>query len=149
MKKRYLLILIIMPALTGCTDAFSGQNYSVEWNHSLVKALQQSRAENRPVLVNFHSDKCLPCIRMKKEFFTLDTFGELIEKYRIIPVIVEAEKDPEKMALVLKRYGVHGYPTLLILEGKGRELGRSEGYRSADIALDRLEKIMRDLEEKQ
>jgi thioredoxin-related protein len=46
-------------------------------------------------------------------------------------------------APVARRYAVRGYPTLLVLDGEGREVGRIAGFLEPGPFLDRLHAIAR------
>jgi len=51
-----------------------------------------------------------------------------------------SDTDPEGARLE-RRFGVDGYPTLIVLDSNGREIGRIMGERSAPDLIDELQSI--------
>ena len=105
------------------------------WLTDLPKSLEQAKAEKKVVLVNFTgSDWCGWCKRLDKEVFTTTEFKEYATKNL---VLVEADfPERKKQSSELKKandglknkYKVDGFPTLVVLNGEGREMGRQVGY---------------------
>jgi thioredoxin-related protein len=105
------------------------------WLTDLPKSLEQAKAEKKVVLVNFTgSDWCGWCKRLDKEVFTTTEFKEYATKNL---VLVEADfPERKKQSSELKKandglknkYKVDGFPTLVVLNDAGREIGRQDGY---------------------
>lgn len=101
------------------------------WVENLPKAQAQARAENKALLLNFTgSDWCGWCIRLKKEVFTQTNFLAYAEK-NLVLVELDFPQRKAQSATVKKanralsdKYKIEGYPTLVVLDGEGRELGR-------------------------
>ena len=104
------------------------------WQHaSFEAALAQARARNLKVIVDFETTWCGPCKQMDDWIWNdAEVAGALSAGY----IGVKLDGDIEK-ALV-KRYGVAGYPTGLIVDATGRELKRFLGYQSSRQILDWL-----------
>jgi thiol-disulfide isomerase/thioredoxin len=90
---------------------------------ALVTATNPSStgALSQPVLLDFHAHWCAPCRQVRP------AVKELIHKG--FPVkSINIDEAPE----VAERYGVHGVPTFIVVDGAGRELDRTSGAQPAD-----------------
>jgi len=101
------------------------------WMTDLSKAQTQAKAEGKAVLVNFTgSDWCGWCIRLRKEVFTKPDFQEYAAS-RLVLVEIDfpkraAQPDAVKKAnqALANRFGVEGFPTLLVWDAEGKTLGK-------------------------
>lgn len=105
------------------------------WGTDFSVALKQSEESGKPVLANFTgSDWCVWCVRLKKDLFDTSEFVAFADEALILlEVDFPSRKpiDPDLAAAnreLAEKFGVEGFPTLLILDGKGNELGRHVGY---------------------
>ncbi|GAC1630254.1 MAG: hypothetical protein NVS9B10_22480 [Nevskia sp.] len=87
----------------------------------LAQALAQAKAEGRPVLADFSAIWCPTCRAMHATVFTDAAVKEAITKGYILSRI--DYESPEAPAF-MDKYGVRGFPTLLVLDGDGRLLRR-------------------------
>jgi protein disulfide-isomerase len=105
------------------------------WFTDMSAAKAQAKAENKLMLMDFTgSDWCPWCIRFKKDVLDTPEFQAYAAKH-----VVEVEVDfPDKKAqgsdlkksnAALKdKYDVQGFPTLVVLDANGKEIGRQVGY---------------------
>jgi protein disulfide-isomerase len=106
-------------------------NAAAAWMTDFSKAQAQAKAEGKAVLVNFTgSDWCGWCIRLRKEVFAKPEFDEyassrlvLVEidfpKHKALP---EATKKANQV--LAGKFGVEGFPTLMVLDADGKPLGK-------------------------
>ena len=88
---------------------------------SLDKALVKAKAENKPVLADFSAIWCPTCRAMHATVFTDPAVKAAIESgYVLSRIDYESPEAPAFMA----KYGVTGFPTLLVLDGDGKLLRR-------------------------
>jgi thiol-disulfide isomerase/thioredoxin len=110
------------------------------WVASEEEALVQSRAERRPMLVQFAADWCAACNRMAKE-----TFGDPRVKTqagRFVAVRIDATNDEDPhVDAALKKYAVLGVPTLILLDSSGHEQLRITDFVRADTLLKQIERV--------
>jgi thioredoxin-related protein len=108
---------------------------SGEWITNLPAALKEARASGRKVLVDFSgSDWCGWCIKLDKEVFSKTAFKDFAKK-NLVLVIIDFPRSKSQSSAVkaanrqlVQKYGVRGYPTVLLLDGHGKVLLKT-GYR--------------------
>jgi protein disulfide-isomerase len=105
------------------------------WLTDLPKAQAQAKSENKIVLMDFTgSDWCGWCIKFKKEVLDTAEFQAYAAKNVVLVELDYPNKkvqsdDLKKANAALKtQYDIHGYPTLLVLDQNGKEIGRQVGY---------------------
>lgn len=139
--------------ISGCSSqSGSGASsaYDDIWMTDMAAASATARENGKYLLLNFTgSDWCGWCIKLKKEVLATSTFhtyasGNLVPVELDFPnrkkIPDETRKQNEALA---EKYGIRGYPTLLILSPEG-ELVEQTGYRpgGADAYVEHLRAII-------
>lgn len=108
---------------------------SAEWKTDFEAAKALAKKENKPLLLDFTgSDWCGWCIKMKKETLDQKAFKEFADKNLVLVEVDFPEKKAQTPAqrrandALQKKYNVEGFPTFLLLDADGKELGRQGGY---------------------
>jgi thioredoxin-related protein len=106
-----------------------------QWGTDLAAALNQARSENKLVLMDFTgSDWCPWCIKLDKDVFSTSQFAGFANNNLELVRLDFPHNAPVNEALrqanaeLASRYNVHGYPTCILLDSSGKELGRQVGY---------------------
>ena len=139
MKKLILSLLLLATVAASAAEPI--------WLTDLDAAKAQGVKENKPVLVDFTgSDWCPPCIQLHKVVFQSAEFAAVASKY----VLVELDyprKTPQapelkaKNAELSKKFGISGFPTVLLIDAKSGEVfGKTVGFggQTAKEYLDKL-----------
>ena len=137
--KKLILTLLLLATVTVRAE--------LTWLTDLDAAKAQGVKENKPVLVDFTgSDWCPPCIQLHKVVFESAEFAAVASKY----VLVELDyprKTPQapelkaKNAELSKKFGISGFPTVLLIDAKsGDVFGKTVGFggQTAKEYLDKL-----------
>lgn len=109
---------------------------NLNWIENFEKAKKLAKKEKKPLLVFFTgSDWCGPCKMLHADFFESDEFISLADKDLIL---YEADfprrtdlitPEQKKVNYEIKNtYAIRGYPTMVLLNSKGEEIGRRTGY---------------------
>lgn len=107
------------------------------WATSLPKALEQAKAENKIVLLDFTgSDWCVWCIKFDDDILSKPEFASYA-KTNLVMVMLDfpnAKKQSEAVKKANKdlqgKFKVEGFPTYVALTPDGKEIGRQVGYLS-------------------
>jgi thiol:disulfide interchange protein len=106
-----------------------------QWRNDFAGALKQAQSDNKQVLLDFTgSDWCPWCIKFDRDILSTPKFaayaGQNLELVKVdFPrhTPLPAEQQHANNALK-KQFGVDGYPTYVLLNSAGKELGRQVGY---------------------
>lgn len=131
-------------ALVGTAMAGDG------WMTDFEAAKAKAAAENKPMLLDFTgSDWCGWCIKLDKEVFSKDAF----KTYATDSLILVELDFPNKKSIsdelkaqneaLAEKYGIRGFPTIVILSADGEEIDRT-GYRrgGAEAYVEHLKEIV-------
>ncbi|MDD5140673.1 MAG: thioredoxin family protein [Verrucomicrobiales bacterium] len=125
---------LLIAAAIGCVW-FQTQAADLNWGTDLPKALAQAKAEKKMVLLDFTgSDWCGWCIKFDKETLSTDKFAEYAKTHLELVVVDFPNKKPQSDALKAankalgEKYKANGYPTFVLLNADGKEIGRQVGY---------------------
>jgi thiol-disulfide isomerase/thioredoxin len=106
-----------------------------KWFTDLDEAKAVAAKENKPLLVDFTgSDWCGFCIKLHAEVFDKPEFEEFAKGYVLVELDFPNKKPqpPEEKAknkAAQAKFGVTGFPTVLLLDAKtGEAYGRQGGY---------------------
>lgn len=101
------------------------------WQTDLKLAMDRAYAENRLVLIDFTgSDWCGWCMKLKAEVFDTSEFNAFAERHLMLVEVDFPRNKPmsaEQRAVnrgLANKYGVQGYPTVILLNSKGNQIGK-------------------------
>ncbi len=138
LNKEYRTTKWIVVALAGVLLLCGCQQEAVAagslWTEDYDAAMKQAAAENKHVLVDFSgSDWCGWCIRLDREVFSEFEFKDYAKENLILVMIDFPNSTPQTEELKAKnkaladKYGIQGFPTVLILNPQGEVVERT-GY---------------------
>jgi protein disulfide-isomerase len=128
----FLLLFIFL--FTSCNNGQSASSDGLNWENNLETAIQQAKKENKAVLVNFTgSDWCIWCKRLSSEVFQQEAFKNYADESLVL-VMLDFPRSIEQSAEtqsynrnLAQKYGIQGFPTILIFDGDGKLVGQT-GY---------------------
>ena len=105
------------------------------WKTDYTAALAEAAKENKMVLLDFTgSDWCGWCIKLQKDTFSKPEFKKFAQESLVLVELDfprgktqsdELKKQNEELA---EKFGVQGFPTLVLLDPQGKEAARNVGY---------------------
>lgn len=147
MKKFRPLLFLVIAAMVSAISARA----DISWLTDYQQAQQQAKANHKLLLLDFTgSDWCGWCMRLRKEVFSKPEFQEYANK-NLVLMEVDFPREKEQTRDVqlqnqnlAQRFGVEGFPTIVVLNGEGKiigALGYMQGGAAAFISeLERLRK---------
>ena len=127
--KKILITLLAVAALWQTNVA------QAAWLTDLPQAQTEAKAENKIVLMDFTgSDWCPWCIKFKKEVLDTPQFQQYAAKNVVLVEVdyprkkAQADGLKKANAALKDHYKVDGFPTLVVLDKNGKEIGRQVGY---------------------
>ena len=109
---------------------------NLNWMPTYKEALKKSRKEKKPLLIYFTgSDWCGPCKVLDKDLFHTEKFKTLADKNLILLEVdiprrldvISLDKMKENKILQ-KKYSVKSFPTLMIVNHRGKKIAEKKGY---------------------
>ena len=102
------------------------QASAISWLEFSTQALDEARAQDRPAVVDFRADWCLPCLEMERTTFAAPEVTAKVGEFAMLRAdVTEMSKDTESL---LSKYGVLGVPTTIFFAADGKEQHRTVGY---------------------
>ena len=120
-------------AMTASFTTAAGEEWMTDFEAAKAKAAK----ENKDLLVDFTgSDWCGWCIKLVDEVFKHDSFKKGVAD-KFILVELDFPRDKSKLSEAIqkqnetlqKEYGVRGFPTILLMDAKGRPFAQT-GYQA-------------------
>lgn len=148
MLSRTLLFAVVFAALgTLSTPAMAADK---DWLTDIKKAKAQAKKEGKVILLEFTgSDWCPPCKMLTKTVLSTPKFKKWAKKHAVLlyldfpsrkPISADQKKHNAKLQ---KKYGIQGYPTIVITDADGKEIGRKVGgSNNPDAYIKALSKIV-------
>ena len=128
LKKSFLLQLVLAGIGVGAASA------AEDWTTDFSAARKRAAAEHKKLLLDFTgSDWCAACKQLERDVFPTEDFAAFAKDYILVRVDYPAHKalkEPQKSQneWLKSEYAIEGFPTVLILDARNRELGRVVGY---------------------
>ncbi len=108
---------------------------SVSWLTDLPAALDQARSEKKLVLLDFTgSDWCSWCMKLDHDVLGTPEFAAYAQSKLVLVKVDFPHSTPQSADLkqaneeLGRRFHVNGYPTCILVDASGNELGRQTGY---------------------
>jgi len=128
-KSKFLFVLgslILVVALVSCDQRSQLESSGIQWHTDPESAFAEAADGKQAVLTFLYTDWCGYCRQMDQSTFQDPAvIGQLGSEYAWLRL--NAETDPAG-AEMRQRFGVSGFPTVLILDEGGDEIDRLQGF---------------------
>lgn len=105
------------------------------WRNDLPGALKQAQSDHKLVLLDFTgSDWCPWCMKFDHEVLSTSRFAAYAQNKLVLVKVdfprhtLQDAKLRKANETLAKRFNVDSFPTYILLNSDGKELGRQEGY---------------------
>jgi len=142
----------IVRGLLACLAVWQVSAAEEGWLTDLSKAQEQAKTDHKMVLMDFNgSDWCPPCKALRKNVLSSTEFMAFAKKNLVLvdvdfPTHKELPKSQkEANAALAQKFGVDGFPTVVVLNSDGKEIKKSVGYdgQSAKQFIAELQKLQK------
>lgn len=135
MLKRGLALLFITFAVwteTGGTDKIPWQTYSEE-------LMQAARQGGRPVMIDFTSKNCAPCLDLERKVFSNGRVAAAAKDF--LPLRADLTDLTPAAAVLADKFNIEAFPTIVFIgaDGKERVNLRLVGYENARFFTERVQ----------
>jgi thioredoxin-related protein len=129
-------LLLCLTALftLGTLPAFAGKS---GWDDDYSKALAEAAKDKKMVLLDFTgSDWCGYCIKLDDQVFSKPPFKQLAREHLVLVKLDFPrgkrlpKKTQEQNAELKTKFGIRGYPTVVLVDAEGKEQARWVGFNS-------------------
>lgn len=151
MKRLLFLALAVSFALTACAQgnttktgaagaaAAKQAGQGIIWEEgTLMQALKKAGKEGKLVFLDCYASWCGPCKYMATQVFTTKEAGDFFNK-NFVNIKIDMEKG-EGINLG-RELRIQGYPTFIIMNPNGKELGRIVGGAQISQFIDKVKAI--------
>jgi len=114
----------------------------VQWTPWDQKSIAAASAQQKPVVIDFFADWCLPCKEFDEKTFADPAVAAELNRFVRIKADLTNDKDPVVQALT-KQYAIVGVPTLIFVDANGQEVSsaRLTGFEGPQPFLARLKQV--------
>lgn len=130
---KYLLVACILAL--GLSPVYAQDATQIKWSTNYNEAAAASKKDRKPILLFFTgSDWCGWCKKLHQEVFATPEFAQAVGKdFNFVEVDFPMNKplpteQQQENNMLKKKYGVKGYPTVIILDSNGNFVAET-GYR--------------------
>lgn len=126
-----MLVSLIQRRQSTVSPAEEAAVARLAWLTDFETARARSRAENKPLLIDFTgSDWCPPCMRLRKEVFSKPEFAGYAAKNLVLLEVDFPRRRPLPPAqqaandALAQQFGIDGFPTIVLIDPAGETLAR-------------------------
>ncbi len=133
MQKRLWMVLVLLFFFS-----ITPLQAQVKWLTSFEEAKEIATRDNKFIVIDISASWCGPCRKMAREVYPDPDFIAFTEKN--VFMLVDAEEDNEGIVLA-RKFKVHSFPTILVLNSRGEEIDRLSGGRDTETLIEDLQNI--------
>jgi protein disulfide-isomerase len=120
---------LFLAVACGALSLASGRGEAT-WLTDFPKAQEEARTNHKLLLLNFTgSDWCGWCKRLEAEVFSKPEFAEYAKQHLVLVTVDFPRAKPlgdevrRQNRALAEKYGVEGFPTIVLLNGEGKPVG--------------------------
>lgn len=120
-----LLMSLAILALTAPDGREKGITFTeVSWKEALIKA----KKEDKLIFLDVYANWCGPCKKLKQSTFLDEEAGKYFNE---IFINISIDGETREGRSLIEKYGLRGYPSLLLIDQNGAPVKLATGFLSA------------------
>jgi thioredoxin-related protein len=124
MKHPAVITALLLMGLAGCSEPEVAESKTIGWfDGDVDAAFAQAKTQSKPLFLYWGAVWCPPCQEIKHTVFRSRRFIEQTDSF--IPMYLDG--DTESAQAAGERFGVKGYPTMIVFNSVGTEITRIPG----------------------
>ena len=116
----------------------TGAEKASPWLPTDEEGFRQARSLNKPILMDFFAEWCPGCHELDEKTWPDPAVQEELDRFVLVKL--DLTKNDSRTQAYHKKYKIIGMPTVIFFDPQGNELGRFEGYRPPEQAVQILKK---------
>jgi thiol:disulfide interchange protein DsbD len=120
--------------------AYPAEKASPNWQKYSQEAYEQSLQNDKPVVVDFYADWCIPCKELDAMTFSDPDVIEKMKEFDNYKVDMTKTMS-DRTERIRNKFDIVGMPTVILINSKGEEVKRITGFVNAEEFLSYLNKI--------
>jgi thiol:disulfide interchange protein DsbD len=113
-------IAFAVAGLFAVTNFVLTPKIEIAWLHGEPAALAAAKAANKPMIIDFMADWCLPCKELELHVFSHPEAVSKMANFVLLKVDLSKEAEDDSLEAVKKKYGVNTLPALRIIGTDGK-----------------------------
>ncbi|HLA68523.1 MAG TPA: cytochrome c biogenesis protein CcdA [Bacteroidota bacterium] len=141
--KRVKWVFGIACVVVGGVFANALREPSISWHPYNEDWINEAKASEQPIIIDFYADWCIPCLELDRKTFTNPDVIAVAERFVRLKVDLTHFDSPEAEAL-RKKFDIAGVPTIVFLDTNGEEAlsSRVVGYLPPDRFLEKMKPLL-------
>jgi thiol:disulfide interchange protein DsbD len=120
--------------------AYPAEKSSPNWQKYSQEVYEQSLQNDKPVVVDFYADWCIPCKELDAMTFSDPDVIEKMKEFDNYKVDMTKTMS-DRTERIRNKFDIVGMPTVILINSKGEEVKRITGFVNAEEFLSYLNKI--------
>lgn len=141
--KRFKWAFGVIALVFGFMSANALREAGMSWEQFSEAKIAEAKSLNKPVVIDFYADWCIPCLELDRKTFTDP--GVIAETKDFIRLKVDLTHfdSPESEAL-RKKFSIAGVPTIVFIDKHGREVASSRvvGYLPPSEFIEKVKPVL-------